>query len=94
MTEPAAPSIGKVEPEPAVLTSPSRRHFWPSSEAVALPPSIRLGQPHAVPICYVLLNPQIDTPIDEKPKRGDRASCERIRNILWEPKCLPRGRPL
>ena len=47
------------------------------------------GQPHAVPICYALLNGRIYTPIDEKPKRGDPRELRRIRNILANPKvCL------
>lgn len=47
------------------------------------------GQPHAVPICYALLNGLIYTPIDEKPKRGDPRELRRIRNILANPKvCL------
>jgi len=44
------------------------------------------GQPHAVPICYALLNGLIYTPIDEKPKRGDPRELRRIRNILANPK--------
>ena len=47
------------------------------------------GQPHAVPICYALLDGRIYTPIDEKPKRGDPRELRRIRNILANPKvCL------
>jgi PPOX class probable F420-dependent enzyme len=47
------------------------------------------GQPHAVPICYALLDGIVYTPIDEKPKTGDPRSLRRIRNILANPKvCL------
>jgi PPOX class probable F420-dependent enzyme len=47
------------------------------------------GQPHAVPICYALLDGLIYTPIDEKPKTGDPRELRRIRNILANPKvCL------
>jgi PPOX class probable F420-dependent enzyme len=47
------------------------------------------GQPHAVPICYALVDGHIYTPIDEKPKRGDPRELRRIRNILANPKvCL------
>jgi PPOX class probable F420-dependent enzyme len=47
------------------------------------------GQPHAVPICYALLNGILYTPIDEKPKTGDPRELRRIRNILANPKvCL------
>ena len=47
------------------------------------------GQPHAVPICYALLDGVLYTPIDEKPKTGDPRELRRIRNILANPKvCL------
>jgi PPOX class probable F420-dependent enzyme len=47
------------------------------------------GQPHAVPICYALLDGILYTPIDEKPKTGDPRELRRIRNILANPKvCL------
>jgi len=47
------------------------------------------GQPHAIPICYALLDGLLYTPIDEKPKTGDPRSLRRIRNILENPKvCL------
>jgi PPOX class probable F420-dependent enzyme len=47
------------------------------------------GQPHAVPICYALLDGILYTPIDEKPKTGDPRELRRIRNILENPKvCL------
>ncbi|MCC7372189.1 MAG: TIGR03668 family PPOX class F420-dependent oxidoreductase [Chloroflexi bacterium] len=47
------------------------------------------GQPHAVPICYALLDGVIYTPIDEKPKSGDPRDLRRVRNILANPRvCL------
>src|SRR5438105_1944933 len=47
------------------------------------------GQPHAVPICYALLDGILYTPIDEKPKTADPRSLRRLRNILANPKvCL------
>jgi PPOX class probable F420-dependent enzyme len=47
------------------------------------------GQPHAVPICYALLDGIVYTPIDEKPKSGDPRELRRIRNILANPNvCL------
>jgi PPOX class probable F420-dependent enzyme len=47
------------------------------------------GQPHAVPVCYALLDGIVYTPIDEKPKTADPRSLRRIRNILANPKvCL------
>ena len=47
------------------------------------------GQPHALPICYALLDGVVYTPIDGKPKSGDPRELRRIRNILANPKvCL------
>ncbi|MCC6175109.1 MAG: TIGR03668 family PPOX class F420-dependent oxidoreductase [Chloroflexi bacterium] len=47
------------------------------------------GQPHAVPVCYALLAGLLYTPIDEKPKRGDPRSLQRLRNIATNPRvCL------
>ena len=57
-----------------------------SGRLATVDPSV---QPHAVPICYALLNGLIYTPIDEKPKRGDPRELRRIRNILANPQvCL------
>lgn len=41
------------------------------------------GMPHVVPVCYVVLDGQIVTPIDAKPKTGKRLS--RLRNIEHNP---------
>lgn len=38
-------------------------------------------QPHAVPICFALVDDVIVTPIDEKPKRAKPNSLRRVRDI-------------
>ncbi|MGE0544940.1 MAG: TIGR03668 family PPOX class F420-dependent oxidoreductase [Dehalococcoidia bacterium] len=43
------------------------------------------GRPHAVPICFALLDGVIYTPIDEKPKRETGKPLRRVRNILAHP---------
>ena len=43
------------------------------------------GRPHALPVCFALLDGALYTPIDEKPKRGDPRSLRRVRNILAHP---------
>ena len=43
------------------------------------------GRPHALPICFAVLDGALYTPIDEKPKRGDPRSLRRVRNILAHP---------
>jgi PPOX class probable F420-dependent enzyme len=43
------------------------------------------GRPHAVPICFALVDGVIYTPIDEKPKRTTGKPLRRVRNILAHP---------
>lgn len=43
------------------------------------------GRPHAVPICFALVNDSIVTPLDEKPKAVARDSLRRVRNIDANP---------
>jgi coenzyme F420-0:L-glutamate ligase / coenzyme F420-1:gamma-L-glutamate ligase len=70
-----------VEPEHAAFLEKQR-----SGRLATVDPR---GQPHAVPVCYALLDGVIYTPIDEKPKTGDPRELRRIRNILANPKvCL------
>jgi PPOX class probable F420-dependent enzyme len=74
-------SVSNVPPEQAAFLERQR-----SGRLATVDPR---GQPHAVPICYVLLDGLIYTPIDEKPKTGDPRELRRIRNILANPKvCL------
>jgi len=72
-------------PAPRPLT-PEQAAFLEQQRSGRLATVDPSGQPHAVPICYALLNGQIYTPIDEKPKRGDPRELRRIRNILANPK--------
>ena len=47
------------------------------------------GRPHALPVCFAVLDGALYTPIDEKPKRGDPRALRRVRNILARPEvCL------
>jgi PPOX class probable F420-dependent enzyme len=78
------------EPAPAPATvTPEQAAFLEQQRSGRLATVDPRGQPHAVPICYVLLNGIVYTPIDEKPKSGDPRELRRIRNILANPKvCL------
>jgi PPOX class probable F420-dependent enzyme len=88
MADPAPPPTDMAQPEPAALTT-EQAAFLAQQRSGRLATVDPAGQPHAVPICYVLLNGRIYTPIDEKPKRGDPRKLRRIRNILANPKvCL------
>lgn len=77
MSEPPAP----ISPEQAAFLDRQR-----SGRLATVDPG---GQPHAVPICYALVDGRLYTPIDEKPKAGDPRSLRRIRNVLANPRvCL------
>jgi PPOX class probable F420-dependent enzyme len=88
MTDSAAAPADAPQPAPATLTA-AQAVFLDQQRSGRLATVDSAGQPHAVPICYALLNGLIYTPIDEKPKRGDPRELRRIRNILANPKvCL------
>ena len=44
------------------------------------------GRPHAVPVCFALVDDQIVTPIDEKPQRVGPDALRRTRNIRENPR--------
>src|SRR5262245_24562708 len=69
--------------------SPEQSAFLERQRSARLATVDPRGQPHAVPICYAVLDGLLYTPIDEKPKTGDPRELRRIRNILENPKvCL------
>jgi PPOX class probable F420-dependent enzyme len=73
----------------AEVISPEQAAFLERQRSGRLATVDPRGQPHAVPICYALLDGILYTPIDEKPKSGDPRELRRIRNILANPKvCL------
>lgn len=43
------------------------------------------GQPHVLPICFVVIEDTVYFTIDEKPKSGDPRSLKRLRNIAENP---------
>jgi PPOX class probable F420-dependent enzyme len=43
------------------------------------------GMPHAIPVCFAVIDRTLYVTIDEKPKRQDRP-LKRVRNILENPK--------
>jgi PPOX class probable F420-dependent enzyme len=88
MTDAAAAPTDAPEPMPVTLTA-AQLVFLEQQRSGRLATVDPAGQPHAVPICYVLLDGIVYTPIDEKPKRGDPRQLRRIRNILANPRvCL------
>jgi PPOX class probable F420-dependent enzyme len=67
------------------LFRPDQLAFLEAAHVARLATVDELGAPHALPICFVVLEGLLYTPIDEKPKRGDPRSLRRIRNILANP---------
>lgn len=45
----------------------------------------RAGEPHVVPVCYVVTETAAYITIDEKPKQGDVTRMKRLRNIAANP---------
>ncbi len=73
----------------AATLSPEQADFLERQRSGRLATVDPRGQPHAVPICYALLDGILYTPIDEKPKTGAPRELRRIRNILANPRvCL------
>src|SRR6476661_8166033 len=76
-------------PESPAPVSPEQAAFLDQQRSGRLATVDPQGRPHAVPICYALLDGIVYTPIDEKPKTGDPRELRRIRNILANPNvCL------
>ena len=69
------------------MLNPDQVTFLQSQRVARLATVDAGGRPHAVPVCYALLEGLIYTPIDEKPKRA--GTLRRVKNILAEPRvCL------
>ena len=59
----------------------AQRAFLEAARAATLGTIAEDGRPRLVPICFVLLDADLYTPIDEKPKAGDPRALARIRDI-------------
>ncbi|MBO9387035.1 MAG: TIGR03668 family PPOX class F420-dependent oxidoreductase [Thermomicrobium sp.] len=64
----------------AVTLPPLVRTFLEQQRVGHLATVSRGGEPHVVPVCYVVADDTIYTPIDEKPKQPGR-TLRRVRNI-------------
>ena len=64
----------------AVTLSPAERAFVDAQRVAHLATVDARGEPHVVPVCYAYDGLCFYTPIDEKPKRGDRPR-KRVRNV-------------
>jgi len=71
------------------MLTPEQTDFLESQRVARLATVDERGRPHAVPVCFALLDGAIYTPIDEKPKRDSSRPLRRIRNIMANPEvCL------
>lgn len=62
------------------------RHFFEQQPVAHLATADAQGEPHVVPICFVLLGDTVYSSIDEKPKRGEPRQLRRMRNVLANPR--------
>lgn len=61
------------------------RRYAESARTGHLATSDERGRPHVVPVCFALVDEEVVTPIDEKPKEGSPESLRRSRDIEANP---------
>ena len=69
-----------------VHLSPKQRAFIRAARVAHLATADANGQPHVIPICFVLDRNEFFSPIDEKPKKTSPRMLKRLRNINENPK--------
>lgn len=67
--------------------TPEDLAFLAAMPVARLATADRTGQPHVLPICFVVIEDNLYFTIDEKPKSGDPRSLKRLRNIADNPQC-------
>jgi len=71
------------------MITDAQRHVLERHHIARLATVDESGQPHALPVCFALVDGAIYTPIDEKPKRPGGPPLRRVRNVLANPRvCL------
>lgn len=61
--------------------SPAEREYLERTRVGRLATADSDGRPHVVPICFVLIDNQIASPLDEKPKSVEPSRLRRVQNI-------------
>ena len=69
---------------PSTTISARERNFLERSRVGHLATADRHGEPHVIPVCFVVEGESLYITIDEKPKRQDRP-LKRVRNISENP---------
>ena len=63
------------------LLTTEERQFIDSNRVGRLATADRNGEPHAIPICFVVIDDSLYVTIDRKPKDADVNQLKRLRNI-------------
>lgn len=71
---------------PRATLTDGERAFVAAQRAARLATVDAAGFPHVVPVCYAFDGRRFYTPLDEKPKRVDDRSLQRVRNIEADPR--------
>jgi len=67
------------------MMTPEQIAFLGEQRVARLATVDEAGRPHVLPVCFAEVDGVLYTPIDQKPKRGDPLSLQRVRNILAHP---------
>ena len=65
--------------------SDTERDFVDANRIARLATADRNGVPHAIPICFVVIDDSLYVTIDQKPKGADVSRLKRLRNIAENP---------
>ena len=68
------------------MLTAQQRSFLDTHPVARLATADANGEPHVIPICYVVLDQTLYFGIDEKPKRNSSKPLKRIRNLIENPK--------
>ena len=66
------------------MLTEAQRRFLEHNRVGRLATADKSGAPHAIPVCFAVIEETLYITIDEKPKRQDRP-LKRVRNILENP---------
>lgn len=75
--------VRAMTPKMTDIMTPDQERFVRRQRVGRLATADAAGQPHVIPVCFVCLDGQIYTPVDEKPKSG--RPLRRLRNIAENP---------
>ena len=71
---------------PDCVLTPEAARFVEGARVAHLASTSATGQPHVVPVCFVLVKGRIYIGLDAKPKSVDPLRLRRVRNILQNPR--------